>query len=143
MRAILDNIPYRPVGYYEDVVSKGKIIEDYLELEEEDAIGLINKYTEPNPANRNLGDTEKWGPILWAELHKRTTTYSMNKELEDRWLKIFTTWVPCGKCKQHWVELNKENPVDLSSQKAYQDWAIKMHNEVNKSLGKEIYEPAN
>jgi hypothetical protein len=143
VKAIKDNIPFRPSGYYEDVMSKGIVIDDYLELDFEAAIELIKKYTEPNPANGKLNDTTKWGPILWNELHSRTASYGVDQIAEERWLKIFTTWVPCGKCRQHWRELTAKNPADLSSPKAYRDWAIKMHNEVNKNLGKEIYEPSN
>lgn len=142
VKAIKDNIPFRPSGYYEDVMSRGIVIEDYLELDFEAAIDLIRKYTEPNPANEKLNDTTKWGPILWNELHSRTASYGMDQIAEERWLKIFTTWVPCGKCRRHWKELTAANPADLSSPKAYRDWAIKMHNEVNKSLGKEVYEPS-
>lgn len=143
INAIKNNIPYRPSGYYEDVISKGKIIEDYLELEVTDAVELIKKYTEPNPANGSFSDPAKWGPILWGELHKRTGMYPMDQQAEERWLKVFMSWLPCGKCKNHWKELTDANPADLSSKKSYRDWAIQMHNEVNKSLGKPKYEPSN
>jgi FAD-linked sulfhydryl oxidase len=142
LNAIINNIPYRPKGYYEEVISAGSIIEDYLELDVEEARKLIEKYRDKNPANGKLNDTTKWGPILWTELHSRAASYAMDQTAEERWLKIFTTWVPCGKCKRHWKELTTENPADLSSPKAYREWAVRIHNEVNKSLGKPIYEPS-
>lgn len=139
--SIVKNIPYRPEGYYEEVIAAGDIIDNYLELNVEDAVRLVKKYYEKNPAEGKLFDKTKWGPVLWLELHNQANKYTGDEKKEIRWLQIFNSWIPCGECKQHWLELTKSNPVDLSSSKAYVDWAIKMHNEVNKSLGKPIYEP--
>ena len=88
VKAIKDNIPFRPSGYYEDVMSRGVVIEDYLELDFEAAIELIKRYTEPNPANGKLNDTTKWGPVLWNELHSRTASYGVDQAAEERWLEL-------------------------------------------------------
>jgi hypothetical protein len=142
LKSIIDNIPYRPKEYYNEVISAGKIIDDYLELDIEEAKKLIKKYHEKNPAEGKLHTAVEWGPVLWGELHKRTDEYIGEEEKERRWLQIFTSWIPCGECKSHWVGLTKENPVDLSSKNNYRDWAIRMHNKVNERLNKPIYEPA-
>lgn len=142
LNAIRKNIPYRPEGYYEDVISRGTVVGDYLELDQKDAFELINKYHEKSPANGKLNNDKEWGPILWGSLHSRTREYSCNKDEEKRWLNIFHTWIPCGKCKSHWAELLKKNPPELSTKEKYVQWAIDMHNQVNLSLGKPIYEPA-
>ena len=65
----------------------------------------------------------------------------MDIDAEKRWLGIFESWIPCGKCKTHFSGLLKENPVDLSSARNYKIWTIMIHNLVNESLNKPIYNP--
>lgn len=139
---IKDNIKYRPPGYYEDVMSRGEIQGDYLILDESEAIYLIDKYQEKSPVIDILAsDTHIWGPKLWKELHDRTNNYD-GKDVrgEFRWIeKCFKFWVPCGKCKTHFIQLLKDNPPKLNSRASYQKWAIDIHNKVNENLDKPIY----
>jgi hypothetical protein len=138
--------PYRPKGYLEDVLSYGKIVNDYLELEEKDAIFLVEKYQEKNPLehlnkNKGIGNNHNpniWGPILWDILHKRPFEIQ-TLDFEEYWINIFTGWIPCGECKVHWMQLLFENPIDLTSKKNYYQWTVHMHNEINKFLDRPIY----
>lgn len=71
--------------------------------------------------------------LLWKELH----TYEIkNSERNDEWFNGFTQKIPCGECKKHWLDMIKEYPPDFSNQKAYFEWSVKVHNIVNKRLGK-------
>jgi hypothetical protein len=72
LKDILDNQKYRPKGYYEDVISSGSINEDYVEIEYNKAIELVEKYSEKNPIAGFRVDNNIWGPILWKVLHDRT-----------------------------------------------------------------------
>lgn len=130
------NKRYRPEGYYEDVVSRGEIQGDYLVLDIQQATELLEKYFEKNPINGAGSDNSEWGPILWKTLHDRTEQYEMDIEAELRWLNIFTSWIPCGECRNHFIDILKTAPPDLSSPSNYKKWGIAVHNIVNVSLGK-------
>lgn len=144
VRAIIHNSKYRPEGYVEDVLSKGNIIGDDLILSEEDARKLIEKYSEQNPIIGLKNSPEIWGPVLWKHLHQRTEKENINAEEEIRWVSIFTSWIPCGKCKSHFKKLLKESPPNISSQHEYAKWAIAIHNKVNTSLDKPLFiQPSN
>ena len=91
-------------------------------------------------ANSNIADPLKWGPILWKILHERPFVEKMVLEEELDWLKEFTNWIPCGECSVHWKQFVRNNQPDLSSVKAYFDWTVKAHNDVNKKLGKPIWQ---
>lgn len=136
---IIENQKYRTVGYYEDVISRGAVYGDIIEMSYEEAVNLVEKYSEKNPINGLKNDTTVWGPILWKVLHDRTSEYAMDVQTETRWIKIFQSWIPCGQCKAHFSNLIREIPPDLSSQKNYAQWAVHVHNKVNKSLGKAIF----
>jgi hypothetical protein len=139
IKDILDNQKYRPSGYYEDVVSRGKIVNDYIEIPYIEAVALVEKYYEKNPIIKDAHNVEIGGPKLWKELHGRPDEYSMDIDAEKRWIEIFRSWIPCGKCKTHFTKLLKDNPVDLSSPEGYKEWTIMIHNLVNQSLNKPLY----
>jgi FAD-linked sulfhydryl oxidase len=143
LKAIRNNIPYRPSGYYDDVVSKGIIIDDYVEMPFQEALKLIEKYSEKSPINGVELDASKWGPILWKTFHDRTKQYDgVSIEAEKRWFyKVFGSWIPCGKCRNHLNEIISEMPPSLESRESYVKWGIDIHNEVNKHLGKTIFDP--
>ena len=136
---IRKNSKYRPEGYYEDVISSGIVLGEYVEIRDDIALYLIEKYSEKNPISGLENDPSIWGPVLWKELHDRTNAYNMDLESEERWIGIFLSWIPCGKCKKHFIEINKNNPPDLSSRENYIKWGVKVHNIVNESLGKPMF----
>lgn len=137
---------YRPEGYLEDILSYGQIIGGYLELEEKDAIFLIQKYKDKNPCEDLLVNSSYeeiispniWGPVLWKTLHKRPFNIQ-NLDFEEYWINIFTSWIPCGECKSSWMSLLLENPIDLTSVNNYYEWTIMIHNKVNEKLNKNIF----
>lgn len=75
-----------------------------------------------------------WGPAKWAELHR----WAMKGDLPtaSRWLDSFAASLPCGECKQHWLNLVRDNPPDFGSNEALFDFTVGLHNMVNISLGK-------
>lgn len=133
------NKKYRPIGYYEDVVSRGVIVGDNVEMTEENARILVEKYSEKNPVAGMSLEPSIWGPILWNELHKRSDIYSGNVESEKRWLSLFFNWIPCQHCQNHFGEMLKKIPPNLDSRESYKNWGIEIHNAVNKEIGKPIF----
>lgn len=74
---------------------------------------------------------------LWRELHSRAIALAAVDLLEELdWLTKWSGRVPCGDCKQHWLELWDATPAELSSPIAYFGWTVGMHNAVNRKLGK-------
>lgn len=140
---IENNKRYRPEGYYEDVISRGQIEGEYLILDVQQAVELINKYSEISPIQGLAADKSTWGPILWKAFHDRADEYEMDVEAELRWINIFTSWVPCGECRKHFIDILKVAPPDLSSKLSYKEWGIGVHNIVNESLGKPKFTPEN
>lgn len=130
---------YRPIGYYEDVVSKGKIIGDYVEIPHDEAVKLIDKYSSFNSEIKLKNDPKIWGPILWKKLHDRTAEYAIDIDSEKKWLDSFLSSIPCGECKKHFLKIIKKYPPDFSSKENYKKWAIDVHNSVNENLGKPIF----
>jgi hypothetical protein len=141
IKAIEDNVPFRPEGYLEEVISSGEVRGQYLVMDETTALRLVEKYTEPNPVMEFSKDPKQWGPRLWKILHDRTRQESFDASVEKRWLQIFHRWIPCGQCSMHWRKVLKELPPNLSSTKAYEEWAIDAHNIVNRDLGKPVFRP--
>ena len=135
---IRKNKKYRPHGYYEDVVSSGVIVDDCVEMDLKVAMALREKYGEKNPV-LGLSVASEWGPILWNEFHNRTRQYEMDKEKETRWLNIFASWIPCGECRSHYLELLNKIPPDLNSKEGFEKWGINLHDEVNIRVGKPIF----
>lgn len=139
LKNIIERSRHRPVGYYEDVISKGKIIGEYIEIPYDEAIKLVNKYSSYSNGLINEPSSNSWGPTLWGKLHKRTNEYNLDSESEEIWLRDFIASIPCKVCRDHFSEINKNNPADLSSRKSYIEWAVLVHNIVNQNLGKPIF----
>lgn len=51
----------------------------------------------------------------------------------------FAQLYPCGECARHFQQLLGELPPQVGSRKAASLWLCALHNEVNKSLGKEEF----
>lgn len=72
-------------------------------------------------------DPEIFGPDYWNVLH----TYAGKNQYDKAWLDKFTSYIPCGTCREHFSEM--ERPTD---QNTFLSWTIVAHNKVNKRLGK-------
>lgn len=86
-------------------------------------------------------DASTWGPIKWAELHFRASYPGLRLEVESIWLDMYIDSLPCEICRQHFRELRRKFPEDLSSRRSYYEWTVKIHNKVNVSQGKPEHEP--
>ncbi|EMC91120.1 hypothetical protein BAUCODRAFT_52163, partial [Baudoinia panamericana UAMH 10762] len=59
------------------------------------------------------------------------------------YIDLFTRLYPCGECAEHFTHIVAKFPPQVSSRQAAAGWACHVHNEVNKSLGKDIFDCAN
>jgi len=59
------------------------------------------------------------------------------------YIHLFQRLYPCGECSEHFRVILDKFPPQTSSRSAAAVWACHVHNEVNKSLGKEIFDCAN
>jgi len=91
--------------------------------------------------------TDVWGPHGWKFFHYITLGYPDNPSNID--IKIYKNFfnligkvLPCSMCRDNYNKHIKENPLDMitmSNKNKFIKWGIKMHNIVNKELGKRIY----
>jgi len=87
-----------------------------------------------------------WGPFFWHTMHlvalgyPSTPTYA-EKRAAKEFFESFTHLIPCPLCKLHYANHLKENPLtpSLDSKKDLFNWTIKIHNLVNRDLGKPEY----
>lgn len=88
------------------------------------------------------------GQAAWKLLHTTMARFP-EKPTEDEssalksYIHLFQRLYPCGECAEHFGELLKKFPPQVSSRNAAAAWACHVHNEVNKSLKKEIFDCAN
>jgi FAD-linked sulfhydryl oxidase len=59
------------------------------------------------------------------------------------YIHLFQRLYPCGECSEHFRQILDKFPPQTSSRSAAAVWACHVHNEVNKSLDKEIFDCAN
>ena len=59
------------------------------------------------------------------------------------YVHLFQRLYPCGECAEHFREILDRFPPQVSTRSAAATWACHVHNEVNKSLDKELFDCAN
>lgn len=58
-------------------------------------------------------------------------------------IHLFQKLYPCGECAQHFGDIIARFPPQVSSRSAAATWGCHVHNEVNKSLKKELFDCSN
>lgn len=59
------------------------------------------------------------------------------------YIHLFQRLYPCGECSEHFRQILDKFPPQTSSRSAAAVWACHVHNEVNKSLNKDIFDCSN
>ncbi|KAK4500214.1 hypothetical protein PRZ48_008400 [Zasmidium cellare] len=88
------------------------------------------------------------GRAAWKLFHTTMARFP-DKPTEDEssalksYIHLFQRLYPCGECAEHFGELLKKFPPQVSSRSAAAAWACHVHNQVNKRLSKEMFDCAN
>ena len=84
-----------------------------------------------------------WGPFFWHTMHIVSLGYPKKpsyaeKRAAKEFYESFIHLIPCPTCKLHYADNLKEIPVSpsLDTKEDLFRWTVKMHNMINKQLGK-------
>ncbi len=87
-----------------------------------------------------------WGPHGWKFIHFIALGYPTNPSQKDKeeykiFFTLFGDIIPCSLCGNHYKKNLKKHNIDKYLDTKYDliKWTILMHNEVNESRGKKIY----
>lgn len=88
-------------------------------------------------------DITTWGPHGWGFFHAVTFAYPQNPDTltKQQYAQFFDSIgnvLPCGICRQHFADMLKKYPIDLTSRDTLTRWLVDRHNQVNQRLGKPI-----
>ena len=92
-------------------------------------------------------DVEALGRSTWTFLHTMSASYppqaspTQQKEMRQ-FLGLFSRLYPCWTCAEDFQEWMKSpgNEPRVSSRGEFGKWMCEAHNEVNRKLGKEVFE---
>lgn len=88
------------------------------------------------------------GRAAWKVLHTMMARFP-DKPTEDEsaalksYIHLFQRLYPCGECAEHFGQLLKKFPPQVSSRSAAAAWACHVHNKVNERLKKELFDCVN
>ena len=86
--------------------------------------------TQQEIEKRKQDRTIKQGQFAWAKLH----SYTGN---DPQWLDLWQYFIPARcDCKDGYQKILEEMPPDFTSPDAFFAWSVRLHNAVNKKLGK-------
>ena len=86
----------------------------------------------------------QWGPAGWLFMHSISFQYPENPTDKDKhnykfFFESLQNTLPCPRCREHYKENLKENPIQLNSRNDLIQWVIDIHNSVNEKNSKKIY----
>jgi FAD-linked sulfhydryl oxidase len=85
------------------------------------------------------------GRATWKYFHTVMARFPVKPTAEESstlktYIHLFQRLYPCGECSEHFRKILDKFPPQTSSRSAAAVWACHVHNEVNKSLGKEVWD---
>ncbi len=88
--------------------------------------------------------TSIWGPPMWHALHTISFNYPVNPSLEQKknYLAFFKSLqhvLPCRHCRENYKKNIQKIRLNINTMKNRQSlslWLFKLHEEINKNLGK-------
>ncbi|GAB7359316.1 hypothetical protein MBLNU230_g5967t1 [Neophaeotheca triangularis] len=88
------------------------------------------------------------GNHAWYLFHTTFASFPDKPTVEESaalksYIHLFQRLYPCGECAEHFAQILEKFPPQVSSRSAAAAWGCHVHNEVNKSLGKEIFDCSN
>ncbi|KAL8957385.1 MAG: hypothetical protein Q9193_005328 [Seirophora villosa] len=85
------------------------------------------------------------GRSAWRLLHTTLSAYPLHPDASQKsalasYVHLFARLYPCGECASHFQQILKKYPPQVSGRKVAEMWGCTVHNEVNRSLGKERFD---
>jgi FAD-linked sulfhydryl oxidase len=85
------------------------------------------------------------GRAAWKLFHTTMARFPEKPTQDEQtalktYIHLFQRLYPCGECAGHFGEVLKEYPPQVSSRNTAAGWACHVHNVVNESLGKDIFD---
>ena len=85
------------------------------------------------------------GRSAWKLFHTVFARFPDKPSADERkalksYVHLFQRLYPCGECASHFGEIMQKYPPQVSSRSAAAAWGCHVHNEVNKSLRKELFD---
>ena len=84
-----------------------------------------------------------WGPFFWHTMHITALAYPKKPNYSEKraakeFYESFVYLIPCPVCRVHYSTHLKANPLtpSLDSNEDLFKWTVKIHNLINKDLGK-------
>ena len=101
-------------------------------------------FTKKDYNNPNGMLTSVWGPSFWHVLHTISVNYPVNPTCDDKanykaFIMSLKNVLPCKYCRINLVKNLKVNPLNaeaLKNRENFSKWIYKLHEVVNRSLGK-------
>ncbi|XP_076953901.1 FAD-linked sulfhydryl oxidase ERV1-like [Bidens hawaiensis] len=96
-------------------------------------------HTKAGPVTR-----EELGRATWTFIHTLGAQYpekptrQQKKDVKEL-MAILSRMYPCKGCADHFKEVLSSNPVQAGSQAEFSQWLCRVHNVVNRSLGKPTF----
>ncbi|KAJ0801101.1 putative thiol oxidase [Helianthus annuus] len=87
---------------------------------------------------------EDLGRATWTFIHTLGAQYpekptrQQKKDVKEL-MAIISRIYPCKECADHFKEVLRSNPVQAGSQAEFSQWLCRVHNVVNRSLGKPTF----
>ncbi|XP_003423948.1 FAD-linked sulfhydryl oxidase ALR [Nasonia vitripennis] len=109
--------------------------------------GSDHKYTETMNARRKDCplDRDELGSRTWGFLHTMAAYYPESPTVEQRkdmktFFHLISKFYPCNVCAEDLQEQLKKSPPKTDSNHQLSQWLCDVHNEVNKKLGKPVFD---
>ncbi|KAF2863563.1 hypothetical protein K470DRAFT_254865 [Piedraia hortae CBS 480.64] len=88
------------------------------------------------------------GRAAWRLFHTIMARFPDKPTPDERealhsYIHLFVRLYPCGECAEHFREIVRRFPPQVSSRSAAATWACHVHNQVNLRLGKEVFDCSN
>eukprot|EP00890_Picochlorum_soloecismus_P004960 jgi/Picsp_1/5465/NSC_02824-R1_protein len=105
---------------------------------------ILNRDRQRKGWKQKIGQTvtrEEVGRATWTFLHTLAAQYPerpsfRQKQDAKKMIDILTRMYPCGECARHFKEVVKAHPPRVESRQQFSLWMCRVHNVVNRSLGK-------
>ncbi|XP_034940244.1 FAD-linked sulfhydryl oxidase ALR [Chelonus insularis] len=90
-------------------------------------------------------DKDELGSATWSFLHTMAAYYPDKPTSQESidmktFFNVFSKFYPCAPCAEDLRQQLKKTPPQTESQKELSQWLCKIHNEVNKKLGKKLFD---